>query len=139
MLVLPIGGPAAASGQWRQSPQWPIASPVTEDVTAQIHALEPQWADGRDNFDYAKALTDLLLADEADSTDECTSTARIFPNTGLGDGPFYIEMRQFCDDAVAGVWYEVVIVGPQPDGSLTGGASRRALCWRGVNPDGVCV
>ena len=139
MLVLPLAGSAAASGHWSESPQWPIPSPVTEDATQQVHALEPQWADGRDNFDYAKALTDLLLADQADSTDECASIARSFPATGLGDGPFYIEMRQFCDDSVAGSWYEVTIVGPQPDGSLTGGASRRTLCARGVSPDGICV
>ena len=138
-LVLPIAGPAATTGQWTGPPRWAIPSPVNEDVTAQIHALEPQWADGRDNFDYAKALTDLLLANEADSTDECASTARIFPATGPGDGPFFIELRQFCDDSVAGVWYEVGIVGPQPDGSLTGGASRRTLCVRGVSPDGLCV
>ena len=139
LLVLPIAGPATATGQWSQSPQWPIPSPETEDVTEQVRALEPQWADGRDNFDYAKALTDLLLAGEANSTDECTSTARIFPATGLGDGPFFIELRQFCDDSVAGVWYEVGIVGPQLDGSLTGGASRRTLCLRGTTTDGLCV
>ena len=46
---------------------------------------------------------------------------------------------QSCDDSVAGDWYEVTVVGPQPDGSLTGGASRRILCWRGVTPDGLCV
>ena len=139
MLVLPIAGSVAASGQWSQSPQWPIPSPVTEDVTEQVHALEPQWADGRDNFDYAKALADLLVANDADSTDECTSTARTFPNTSSGDGPFFIELRQFCDDSGAGAWYEVGIVGPQPDGSLTGGAARRTLCTRGVSPDGLCV
>jgi hypothetical protein len=139
MLVLPIPGSAAATGQWGESPRWPIPSPVAEDVTQEVHALEPQWADGRDNFDYAKALTDLLLAGDADSTDECASTARTFPATSLGDGPFYIEMRQFCDDSVAGVWYEVTIVGPQPDGSLTGGAARRTLCTRGVTLDGLCV
>ena len=136
MLVLPIPGAAAAMGQWTEPPRWAIPSPVNEDVTAQIHALEPQWADGRDGYNYAKALADLLLANDAN---ECAATARVLAVTSLGDGPFFIELRQFCDDSVAGAWYEVGIVGPQPDGSLTGGASRRTLCVRGVSPDGLCV
>jgi hypothetical protein len=138
ILVLPVAGPAAAMGTWTVPPRWAIPSPVNEDVRDKIRALEPQWADGRDNFDYAKALADLLLAEET-GTDECVSVARTFPNTGLGDGPFYIELRQSCDDSVAGAWYEVSIVGPQPDGTLTGGASRRVLCWRAVSEDGICV
>jgi hypothetical protein len=139
ILVLPVAGPAAASGRWSEPPRWAIPSTVNESVTEEIKALEPQWADGRDDFDYAKALADLLVGDDVDATDECASLARTFPNTGIGDGPFYIELRESCDDSVAGAWYEVTIVGPQPDGSLTGGASRRVLCWRGVTDDGICV
>ena len=139
ILVLPVAGPAAATGRWIEPPRWAIPSPATTDVTAETKALEPQWADGRDDFNYEKALADLLLADDPNSTYECASVARTFPNTGIGDGPFYIELREFCDDSVAGAWYEVTIVGPQPDGSLTGGASRRLLCWRGVTEDGICV
>jgi hypothetical protein len=139
ILVLPVAGPAAASGRWTEPPRWAIPSTVNENVTEEIKALEPQWADGRDDFDYAKALADLLVGDDVDATDECASLARTFPNTGIGDGPFYIELRESCDDSVAGAWYEVTIVGPQPDGSLTGGASRRVLCWRGVTDDGICV
>jgi hypothetical protein len=33
----------------------------------------------------------------------------------------------------------MTLVGPQPDGSITGGATRRTLCWRAVSPDGLCV
>jgi hypothetical protein len=139
ILVLPVGGPAAATGTWTEPPRWAIPSPVNEDVREQIRALEPQWADGRDNFNYDKALADLLVADGANGIDECTATARTFGSSGLGDTPFYIELRQSCDDSVAGAWYEVTIVGPQPDGTLTGGASRRTLCWRAVSEDGTCV
>ncbi len=135
MLVLPVEGPAAAWGQWTEPPQWAIPSPVTEDITEEIRALEPQWTGAP--FTYAEALTDLLIGDDTEG--ECASTARNFPNYGPGDGPFYIELRQFCDDSVAGSLYEVVVVGPQPDGSLTGGATRRTLCRRGVTTDGLCV
>lgn len=138
ILVLPIAGPAAATGTWIESPRWAIPGPVTNDITDQIRALEPQWAGPQSNGNYAEAIAALLLAQET-GTDECASTARTFPATGLGDAPFYIELRQFCDDSGAGDWYEITIVGPQPDGSLTGGASRRILCWRGVTPDGLCV
>jgi hypothetical protein len=139
LLVLPLAGPAAATGQWTESPQWPIPSSVTEDVTQEIRSQEPQWATGHAGSDYAQALADLLVTNDANSTDECTSTARTFPNTTSGDGPFSIELRQFCDDSVAGAWYDVTLVGPQPDGSITGGATRRTLCWRAVSPDGLCV
>lgn len=135
MLVLPVEGPAAAWGQWAESPRWAIVSPVAEDVTAEIRALEPQWTGGQLPFE--EALADVLVGD--DGGGECASTARSFPNYGQGDGPFYVELRQFCDDSVAGSWYEVTIVGPMLDGSLTGGATRRTLCWRGVTPEGVCV
>ncbi|MEP7202982.1 MAG: hypothetical protein ABI894_10250 [Ilumatobacteraceae bacterium] len=40
--------------------------------------------------------------------------------------------------SVAGALYEVTVVGPQPDGSITGNATRRTLCWRGVTADGLC-
>jgi hypothetical protein len=139
ILVLPVAGPAAATGTWTESPRWAIPGPVTNDYTEQIRALEPQWTSGQSSDNYAEALAELLLGQEADTDDECASTARTFPSTSLGDGPFYIELRQFCDDSVAGDWYEVTVVGPQPDGSLTGGATRRILCWRGVTPDGLCV
>jgi hypothetical protein len=138
ILVLPVAGPAAATGTWTESPRWAIPGPVTNDYTEQIRALEPQWAGPQSNGNYAEAVAELLLGQET-GTDECASTARTFPSTSLGDGPFYIELRTFCDDSIAGDWYEVTIVGPQPDGSLTGGASRRILCWRGVTPDGLCV
>ncbi|MDP9463379.1 MAG: hypothetical protein M3P52_02045, partial [Actinomycetota bacterium] len=135
MLVLPVEGPAAARGQWTEPPQWAIPSPVTEDITEEIRALEPQWTGAP--FAYEEALTDLLIGDDTEG--ECASTARSFPDYGPGDGPFYIELRQFCDDSVAGSWYAVTVVGPMPDGSLTGGATRRTLCRRGVTSDGLCV
>jgi hypothetical protein len=138
LLVLPVAGPAAATGTWTESPRWAIPGPVTNDYTDQIKALEPQWATEQSNGNYAEALAAVLLGQET-GTDECASTARTFPANGFGDGPFYIELRQSCDDSVAGDWYEVTVVGPMPDGSLTGGASRRILCWRGVTPDGLCV
>jgi hypothetical protein len=137
MLVLPVEGPAAAWGQWITSPQWPIPSSVTEDITEQIRALEPQWTGGQPDVQYEDALAQLLVAGDGDG--ECASTARTFPNYSPGDGPFYIELRQFCDDSGAGVWYEVSVVGPMPDGSLTGRATRRSLCRRGVAQDGLCV
>jgi hypothetical protein len=111
---------------------------VTNDITEQIKALEPQWTGAQTNGDYAQALADVLLGQET-GADECASKARTFPDTSIGDGAFYIEMRQFCDDSVAGDWYEVYVLGPMPDGSITGGATRRILCWRGVTPDGLCV
>lgn len=135
MLVLPVEGAAAARGRWVESPHWAIPSPVTEDVTEQIRALEPQWTGGQ--VTYEEALTNVLLGN--DGGGECASTARTFPDYGPGDGPFYIELRQFCDDSNAGYWYDVVVLGPMPDGTVTGGATRRALCWRGVSPDGLCV
>jgi hypothetical protein len=138
ILVLPVPGAAAATGHWGEPPRWAIPGPVTQDVADEIRALEPQWTGGQASFDYAEALAAVLLAGET-GTDDCASKARTFPSTGLGDSPFYIEVRQFCDDSVAGDWYEVTVVGPMPDGSLTGGASRRILCWRGVTPDGLCV
>lgn len=135
MLVLPIEGPTAASGEWVEPPQWPITSPVAEDVTAEVRELEPQWADQPN--DYADSLAQVLIADDGDG--ECASNARTFPNYAPGDGPFFIELRQFCDDAGAGAWYEVVVLGPMPDGSITAGATRRVMCRRGVTPDGLCV
>ena len=136
ILVLPIAGAAAATGSWIESPRWAIPGPVTNDYTEQIRALEPQWTGGPQPLE--DALAAALLAGET-GEGECASTARTFPSTGLGDGPFYIELRQFCDDSVAGDWYEVAVAGPAPDGTLTGGATRRILCWRGVTPDGLCV
>jgi hypothetical protein len=137
ILVLPVAGAAAATGTWTESPRWAIPGPVTNDYTEQIRALEPQWAGEQSNGDYAEALAAVLLGEET-GTDDCASKARTFPSTSLGDGPFYIELRQSCDDSVAGDWYEVTVLG-LPDGSLTGGATRRILCWRGVTPDGLCV
>ena len=136
VLILPTGGPAAVSGDWNEVPSWPIPSTVAEDVTNEIHALEPQWTGGQ--LPYEEALAKVLLGDN-DSGGECAAAARTFPNTGTGDGPFWIEFSEQCDDSVAGALYEVVVVGPQLDGSLTGGAARRVLCKRGVTPDGLCV
>jgi hypothetical protein len=136
ILVLPVAGPTAATGTWTESPRWAIPGPVTNDITEQIKALEPQWIGGQKPIQ--EALADVLLSQET-GTDECASTARSFPDTSIGDGAFYIELRQFCDDSIAGDWYEVFALGPMPDGSYTGGANRRILCWRGTTPDGLCV
>ncbi len=135
MLWLPVDGPVAAAGEWAQSPRWAIPGPVAEDVTEQIRDLEPQWTSGQAPFE--EALAQVLLGD--DGGGECASLARTFPDYSIGDGWFYIELRQFCDDSGAGYLYAVGVLGPMPDGSRTGGATRRVLCRRGVTTDGLCV
>ena len=45
MLTLPIVGPAAAAGEWGESPRWAIPGAVAEDVTDEIRALEPTVGD----------------------------------------------------------------------------------------------
>lgn len=135
MLLLPVDGPVAATGQWSQPPQWAIPSPVAEDVTQQIRDLEPQWSGGQTPD--VDALAQALLADDGEG--ECASLARTFISSNGFNGPFYIELRQFCDDSGAGALYQVVAVGPQPDGSITSQATRRVLCRRGVTTDGLCV
>ncbi len=137
MLLVPMRGPVAATGDWSQPPRWAIPSPVAEDVTQQIRDLEPQWASGGSAAN-AEALAQVLVA--ADGDGECASLARTFTSFNFEDGPFYIELRQFCDDSGAGALYEVVAVGlPMPDGSVTQQATRRVLCSRGVTTDGLCV
>jgi hypothetical protein len=136
ILILPTAGPAAATGEWNDVPRWPIPSVVSEDVTNEIRALEPQWAGGP--LPYEETLAKVLLGNN-DNGGECAAVARSFPTYTSGDGPFWIEFSQPCDDSIAGALYEVTIVGPQPDGSLTGGAMRRVLCKRGVTTDGLCV
>ncbi len=135
MLLMPVDGPVAAIGQWSQPPQWAIPSPVAEDVTQQIRDLEPQWAGGQTPD--VEALAQALLADDGEG--ECASLARTFIGFTGFNSPFYIELRQFCDDSGAGAMYQVVAVGPQPDGSITSQATRRVLCRRGVTTDGLCV
>ena len=134
MLVLPVAGTAAASGQWVDPPRWPIPGVTTEDVTEEIKALEPQWTGGP--LPPEEALAEVLLGDDT-GDDECGPLARSFPDTSIGDGAMYIELRTYCDDSVAGVLYEVYSAAP--DGSFTAGANRRVLCWRGVTADGLCV
>ena len=56
------------------------------------------------------------------------------PNSGIGDGRFWIEFGEPCDDSIAGALYEVTV-----DGSVTGARQRRVLCKRGVTTDGLCV
>ena len=128
MLTLPIVGPAAAAGEWGESPRWAIPGAVAEDVTDEIRALEPQWETAAEPD---AALAELLLGD--DGGGECASLVRSFPESGSGDGPFYVELRQFCDDSVAGALYEVTVPWQ------VGGATRRTLCLRGVTTDGLCV
>ena len=135
-LILPAAGPTAVTGNWNDEPRWPIPSNVADDVTNEIHALEPQWAGGP--LPYEDTLAKVLLGDN-DNGGECAATARTFPTFTSGDGPFWIEFSEPCDDSIAGALYEVTIVGPQLDGSLTGGATRRVLCKRGVTADGLCV
>ena len=86
---------------------------------------------------FAEALAQVLLGDEGEG--ECASLARTFPDYSIGDGWFYIELRQFCDDSGAGYLYAVSSIVGMPDGSVTGGATRRVLCRRGVTTDGLCV
>jgi hypothetical protein len=136
ILILPTPGPTAVSGVRNDAPRWPIPSNVTEDVTDEINALQPQWAGGP--LPYEETLAKVLLGDN-DNGGECAAAARSFPTYTAGDGPFFIEVSEPCDDSVAGALYEVTIIGPQPDGSLTGGATRRVLCKRGVTTDGLCV
>jgi hypothetical protein len=134
MLLLPVDGAAAAAGQWSEPPRWAIPSPVTDDATQEIKDRESEWAPG--GVADEQSLADALVAD--DGGGECASQARAFPSNGLG-GPFYIELRQFCDDSVAGALYEVTVVQPQADGTITGSATRRTLCSRGVTTEGLCV
>ena len=136
ILILPTAGTAAVAGTWNEVPRWPIPSTVAEDVTSEIQALEPQWTNSP--LPHDEAIADALLGDN-DNGGECAAAARTFPNSGIGDGRFWIELSEPCDDSVAGALYQVTVVAPQPDGSLTGGATRRVLCKRGVTTDGLCV
>ena len=64
-----------------------------------------------------EALAEVLLGD--DGGGECASLVRSFPNDRDFDDKIYIELRQFCDDSVAGSLYEVSVP------LSAGGATRR--------------
>ena len=49
-----------------------------------------------------------------------------------------IEVRGLCDDAVAGIWYEITIEGDDQLGWVAATATKQEICARGVS-GAVCV